>query len=109
MDSVAKMYGEWIKSNPFDIGTATEAALGPLKYTHNRFCHQAYAETSYIASKKYNEQSQSNGSLMRITPLAIWTYNLSDEEKYKAITHDVRMTHPNTVVHEANFLYCLAI
>lgn len=46
---------------------------------------------------------------MRITPLAIWTYNLSDEEKYEAITHDVRMTHPNTVVHEANFLYCLAI
>lgn len=57
MDAVAKKYGEWIKSNPFDIGTATEAALGPLKYTHNRYCQQCYAEQSYIASKKHNESS----------------------------------------------------
>ena len=33
MSKVAKRYGDWIGSPPFDIGTATKAALGPLKTT----------------------------------------------------------------------------
>jgi ADP-ribosylglycohydrolase len=30
MNKVAKRYADWIKSPPFDIGFATDAALGPL-------------------------------------------------------------------------------
>jgi hypothetical protein len=30
MNKVAKRYGDWIASPPFDIGQATRSALGPL-------------------------------------------------------------------------------
>ena len=30
MNKVAKRYGDWIMSPPFDIGIATRGALGPL-------------------------------------------------------------------------------
>ena len=46
---------------------------------------------------------------MRIAPMAIWSSNLSQQDILKAVTHEVRMTHPSHVVQEANFLYCLAI
>ena len=46
---------------------------------------------------------------MRVTPLAIWTSKLTHKEILKAVSQDARMTHPSTVVQEANFLYCAAI
>jgi len=49
-------------------------------------------------AKKYNENSMSNGSLMRCTPLAVWISNLKKEDNhifYKLIEYDVTFTHPN--------------
>ena len=32
LDSIAERYRQWIQSQPFDIGKATEAALAPLNH-----------------------------------------------------------------------------
>jgi ADP-ribosylglycohydrolase len=47
---------------------------------------------------------------MRITPLAVWISKLnSPEEIYKAVEADVTFTHPNKLVIDSCFLYCVAI
>ena len=52
----------------------------------------------------------SNGSLMRCTPMAIFTANVKNEKDIRnAILADVNLTHPNKHVHEAVVQYCLAI
>ena len=92
-----------MKSPPFDIGFTTRAALGALK-------KEATYSSAKAASDEKNQQSQSNGSLMRITPLAVWTSSMSDEESIlKTISLDVSMTHPHVLVHHAICLYCVTI
>ena len=60
------MYSNWIKSKPFDIGIATRNALNPL-------VEFDYKATNAIeVAKVSNANSQSNGSLMRITPLIVY-------------------------------------
>jgi hypothetical protein len=46
---------------------------------------------------------------MRATPLAIYGSKLSLKELYLLTDADVKMTHPNYLVHEAVFMYCVAI
>jgi hypothetical protein len=47
---------------------------------------------------------------MRITPMAIWTSQLvNEEDKLRAISYDIDMTHPNMLVHHCIRLYCIVI
>jgi len=47
---------------------------------------------------------------MRITPLAVWLSNITDmKEIKKVIVADVELTHPNKLVHDAIFIYCITI
>ena len=65
------MYAQWMDSPPFDIGMTTEETL---------MCCQLSDDPSrpYRAAKHggYAAQSESNGSLMRITPMAVWIHKL---------------------------------
>lgn len=64
-------------------------------------------------------QSISNGSLMRVTPLAVWASNLLSakreekdkdiEEFKKVIVADTTFTHPHNLVHETVFIYSAVI
>ena len=58
-----------------------------------------------------NSGSQSNGALMRVTPLAVWSSGFFDHPKelYKAVKNDVEFTHSNILVLEATFIYSAAI
>ena len=42
---------------------------------------------------------------MRCTPMAVFTAALKPEEAKKIMIADIEMTHPNTVVHDAIYLY----
>ena len=73
VDTIAYWYKQWIMSGPFDIGTTTIGGLRPI----------ALAQTplAYIGKQnatEVNQQSLSNGSLMRCTPMAVWTSTLED-------------------------------
>ena len=66
---LALYYGHWIAHGPFDIGNTTSAGLGTLsKCLKNPDPNIA----QYAAKVGPGATSMSNGSLMRITPLAVW-------------------------------------
>ena len=56
------------------------------------------ANRAIRAASKKNEESLSNGSLMRCTPMAVFTSALNQEEAKKLIIADIEMTHPNKAV-----------
>jgi ADP-ribosylglycohydrolase len=62
----------------------------------------------HIASY-YNKDMESNGSLMRIVPLAIWSHNLPDNSIALNARLDALLSHPNPVCQDCNVLYCLAV
>lgn len=68
--SIAKYYAQWIKSRPFSIGVATHTALSKLSAT------DADPNQAKMAALYENHYSQSNGSLMRIAPLTVWSSGL---------------------------------
>lgn len=78
LDCIAERYRQWIQSIPFDIGKATEAALGPLNESISQINEQGQIEERPVTTMdarmialKMNKGSRSNGSLMRCTPLAV--------------------------------------
>ena len=93
----------WMKSSPFDIGTTTRKGLGPLLIN----CDPEVAKEG-VRTK--NPWSNSNGSMMRSTPMAVWASSLKDPKDLKlAICQDVEFTHRDESVKEAIFLYAAAI
>jgi ADP-ribosylglycohydrolase len=80
-------YLDWYRSGPFDIGNTIGAALG---------------------RRSPNAESQSNGSLMRISPLGIFAarYPAKGAEWARA---DSRLTHPHQVCQDACAVYVIAI
>lgn len=51
----------------------------------------------------------SNGSLMRLTPLCIWSHRLSEADMFKAMRQESLLTHPNETIAYCNTAYGLAI
>ena len=51
----------------------------------------------------------SNGALMRITPIAIYTCKLSAENAREVIDADVLLTHPSKACCDIIYMYCSSI
>jgi len=59
---------------------------------------------------KHNEDSQSNGSLMRITPLAVFASKIKDNKIFeKVIRSEATLTHANETAQQVAICYCIAI
>jgi ADP-ribosylglycohydrolase len=57
------------------------------------------AKMAIESAKVNNDKSQSNGSLMRCTPMAVFTSDINNKaDARNAILMDVKMTHPNKLV-----------
>lgn len=90
-------------SNPFDIGITTRNALQVIEVRHpDPF-------VSFEQVKNTNWNSESNGCLMRITPLAVWGYRLQPEDLYEAVKLQTALTHSNKTAIDSCYLYCFAI
>ncbi|QQE10026.1 ADP-ribosylglycohydrolase family protein [Planctomycetota bacterium] len=85
---VAKqVYIEWLDSDPFDCGLTISAGLrGNL-----------------------NPNSQANGAMMRVCPLAIWGAKHDLKQVAEWAMQDAAITHPNIICQQANALYAMAI
>lgn len=99
-DLIGRHYKYWIISRPFDIGQTTASALRPLRNVESNFWSCASD-----AAREYNSSSQSNGSFMRSSPLAVFCRKLSFAELKEVVINDVCMTHSNKTVQEAECLY----
>jgi ADP-ribosyl-[dinitrogen reductase] hydrolase len=98
-NDVAIKYIKWYKSKPFDIGRTIRLALDGAK---------SYADVC-INSSHHNKESLSNGCLMRISPLAVLSYSLDNEDIKKCITYDCSMTNPNDICIDAVTCFVYAI
>jgi len=90
-DLIAQEYVAWGNSQPFDIGGTTRAGLDAL-------CGRG----------RWNVESQSNGALMRISPIGIFASGRPQLAAQLARA-DSALTHPNPVCGAASAAYAAAI
>lgn len=79
-------YLAWLRSSPFDVGTATRAALDGAP----------------------REDSQGNGALMRASPLAIYAHARPADEAARLAAEDAALTHPHVVCRDASAAFVVA-
>lgn len=105
IETVASQYLRWYQSLPFDIGRTTSTGLaGGLNQPVGRVHVGMWKE-----AERSNQGSKANGGLMRIAPLGVWGWRLSQQALVEAVCRDNRLTHPNPTCQHASALYCLAI
>jgi ADP-ribosylglycohydrolase len=85
--SAAAAYTAWYRSNPFGIGPTTRVAL----------------------EGKPNPLSQSNGALMRISPVGIAGARKEPRRVLEWAHADAGITHPNPICVDANGAYAAAL
>lgn len=99
---VAKKYIEWFKTSPVDIGLTISRAIKTRKISLN---NKDMMENSMAV----NSSSLSNGVLMRVAPLGAYGIYISDTELKNYVNQECDLTHPNEIVKDAAYVYCIAI
>ncbi|MBT9498266.1 MAG: ADP-ribosylglycohydrolase family protein [Zoogloea sp.] len=101
---VAQAYRRWCLSEPFDIGNATFSALseGPPDSL-------SLARIVAGNARQHNSESKANGSLMRATPLGVWSTRVELETAIEAARQDALLTHPNPSCQWSTAAYVVAI
>jgi len=104
VEAVVRLYHTWYESSPFDIGNTIGRALRSVS---NRDLARGIAATT--AETHANGDSQANGSLMRVSPLGIYSHCLAPEQAAELARRESRITHPNLVCREACAAFVVAI
>jgi ADP-ribosyl-[dinitrogen reductase] hydrolase len=104
IEKVAGAYGQWLQSNPFDVGgTILKATSGIVEATMRG------ERLELAVYDKANWESEANGALMRQSPLAIWGWALPKEELAAIVKRDTALTHPNRVCRDASAALIVAM
>lgn len=102
LDAVLDAYVGWIRSGPFDCGGTVAAALrGAIRA-------EAGERRVDAARAAARVESEANGSLMRVSPWAIWFAGRPSEAARWA-SDDSALTHPNPACRDACAVFCAAI
>lgn len=107
IETIARNYAEWVESRPFDMGFTTSTSLG--SYRSVDVSQEGYAAVMKSSAANYCMGSKANGSLMRITPLAIWGHGLETNQLAECAMADTSLSHPNASCGYAVACYCIAI
>jgi len=89
-------YKAWLLTNPIDVGITCKYAFHNESGTGNNL-------------PELNKESQSNGALMRILPIAIWFYDKDDNYIAERAREDALLSHPHAICQECNAAYCVTI
>ena len=101
---IGKYYKEWYDSIPFDMGNCIQSTF---KYAPNIDKMKSTA-VEFNNNSDINGGNMSNGSLMRITPLIVYGYKLSDNELSRIIVDESSLSHYNKYVFICNTCYAIA-
>ena len=101
-DKVALNYIKWYNTDPVDIGNTVKKSLHTRKRASNAY-------DMIQNSKDMNSSSLSNGSLMRIIPIALFCVNKTDKILKKLVKQECILTHPNKTIRDFVYIYCLAV
>jgi len=99
---VAKRYIDWYQTRPVDIGRSTKASLHTREIAIDN-------EDMIKNSLEMNITSLSNGCLMRISPLGLFSSKFTLEDTKSLINKECDLTHPNTICKDACYCYSLTI
>lgn len=113
-DGAAANYVAWLLSGPVDVGNATRNALSlsdndpsvaDLSVPGAPRWNTSPAQVVSSNANFKNRQALSNGSLMRLAPLAIAGSTVSEETFLQWVEIDCRLTHPHPLVVDACRVY----
>lgn len=99
IEEIALNYIKWYNSKPFDIGSTISNSL---KNANN-------AEDMINNAYDYNKLSESNGTLMRCIPLAVFLINKPIETIFNIVEAETSLTHYSQVVSLVTTIYCFII
>jgi ADP-ribosylglycohydrolase len=100
--AVLRSYAVWLLSGPFDVGSTIAVALQAA--AQGRSASQRLQRAAEAA----NRDSQANGSLMRISPLAIFAAG-RPLEAARLARRDSALTHPHPVCQDACAVFTAAV
>lgn len=86
-DHARTAYVDWLHSKPFDVGTTTRRGLTGTP----------------------DGTSEANGSLMRLSPLAVHLWRQEPEVVAVTVAEDARITHPSEACVDAAVVFAMAI
>jgi ADP-ribosylglycohydrolase/fructose-1,6-bisphosphatase/inositol monophosphatase family enzyme len=86
-ERVLEAYREWYRSDPFDVGQTTRAALNGY----------------------FVRESQANGALMRASPLGVFAHARPAAEQAALARGDSALTHPHPVCGDAVAAFVVAV
>lgn len=124
LELVAKAYGAWYESFPFDIGRTCSLAFEVLSEWMEDSDTCRAIENVLEQIKDLSHSSEANGAIMRVTPVAAWwashpfmtgrAMDVVDVEKTAhaaayAAAMDACLSHPGRVAQEANAIYVYAL
>jgi ADP-ribosyl-[dinitrogen reductase] hydrolase len=107
VEDVARRYAGWFDSRPFDMGRTTATALSAA--SRAMAAGQPVAAAAAEAAGRGSAQSQANGALMRISPLAIAGAQMDESALAAAVRADAALTHPHEVCGDANAVFAVTI
>ena len=100
-DAVARAYGRWYASGPFDCGGTIGRALSVAS--------RVGANVAENARKVASQTSQANGAMMRLSPLGVFGHAMPPAQLAELARRDARLTHPNPVCQDASALFAVTI
>jgi ADP-ribosyl-[dinitrogen reductase] hydrolase len=98
----ADNYIKWFNTSPPDIGLTIKRALKTRKISSNN-------NDMVENSNSLNSFSLSNGVLMRISPLGVYGIFIDDDDLKEYVNKECDLTHPNEIIKDASYIYCIAI
>lgn len=101
--NVARTYVEWYRSGPFDIGGTVKAACEAGASALDRGL-----DVVQTMRASASPDSQANGALMRISPLALLGHR-DIQTCLEWAQEDARLTHPHQVCQAANVAFVAAL
>lgn len=99
IEEIAQKYIEWCNSDPFDIGQSINMAISDAECASDMLSN----------AHQYNQESLSNGAMMRCIPLAICGITRDTDTIMNVATMESELTHPNPIVANVVGIYCTII
>jgi ADP-ribosyl-[dinitrogen reductase] hydrolase len=116
LETVARHYAKWVRTNPSDMGLTVGASVGVARSNQRSFLELVEAEGFAIQMQrgaafeaKLAAASKSNGQLMRTAPLALFAHRLSDAELARLCKADCSLSHIAPACSDAATAYCVAL
>lgn len=98
---------EWMRSNPSDTGITLKNCWGA---DFNKFtAFNLDPDVTFKKAMYHSFDAENNSCFSRILPLAIWGYQLSNDDFYEAVKLVCFFSHCKPAVIDACYLYCLAV